>query len=69
MKSKIILFALACTMFAACGSSEQRGAEPADTVGQNPKSDSTGATSGSNGTGTDTTDMARQRATREAGNH
>jgi hypothetical protein len=76
MKNKIIIIATASVMLLACASPEERATKQIDTT-ENSSVDSagfdtvtsTGSMSGSNGTGTDTMDTKRQKATREAGNH
>ncbi|MHA4894629.1 hypothetical protein ACXZ1K_07760 [Pedobacter sp. PWIIR3] len=77
MKTKIFLFLTAATMIlASCGSSStpEKGSESrviGDSTGQPSDTTitATGATSGDNGAGADTTDMNRQRATRSKGNN
>jgi len=59
---------------AGCTSPEEKASQIDTTVVSNDTTatdtvTSTGSTSGDNSTGTDTTDMKRQKATRQAGNH
>ena len=76
MKTKFLLIALATSLMAACASPEQRAEGTIDTVEPMTAQDSmgkdtithTGSMSGDNGAGADTTDMNRQKATRQAGN-
>ncbi|WP_276088120.1 hypothetical protein [Pedobacter sp. JY14-1] len=62
------------TTSAGCTSPEEKASQIDTTVISNDTTatdtvTSTGSTSGDNSTGTDTTDMKRQKATRQAGNH
>jgi len=70
------MIACSAAMLTACASPEERAVDqvdstenmPADTAGFDTVT-TTGSMSGSNGTGTDTTDTKRQKATRQEGNH
>jgi len=70
-----MMMAAATALLAACASPEERAKDQVDTTANHSMNDSTnvdtmtvtGGTSGSNGTGTDTTDTKRQKATRQAG--
>ena len=72
------LCAMACISFSlltGCASPEERGAKQIDTITNSPQDTvgtdtvtNTGSMSGSNGTGTDTTDTKRQKATRQKAN-
>ncbi len=74
MKANTLIIALGTTLFMACASPEQRSEEQmdtttitgSDTVGTDTTTNVSGR-SGDNGTGTDTTNQAEQKAVRESG--
>jgi ABC-type glycerol-3-phosphate transport system substrate-binding protein len=75
MKNRLFMVATASALLLACASPEERATDQIDTT-ENSSADSagfdtvtsTGSMSGSNGTGTDTVDTKREKATRAAGN-
>jgi uncharacterized lipoprotein YajG len=76
MKSKFLLPVAMIAVLASCASPEQRSDTEIDTTEAVSAADSmntdtithTGSMSGDNGTGTDTTDTKREKATRQQGN-
>lgn len=72
MKTKLMIITCFSAILTACASPEERAQSEIDTnsavINDTTSTDTvttTGSMSGSNGTGTDTTDMKRQKATRQ----
>ncbi|RZK71279.1 MAG: hypothetical protein EOO92_20580 [Pedobacter sp.] len=78
MKKLNILFGtIVISLLAACASPEERSKNDIDTTQEYTASDTagtdtvtqTGSMSGDNGAGADTTDVNKQKATRQSGDH